>query len=383
MKIAILGDGQLAKMLNESKANLIGVGLDISILKKDSTKLSGFDVVIFENEFVDCDALESLSDKLTFVPNLYVIRALQDKLSQKNFLLMNSIPTARFEMINESNAKTSESLFKKLIFLGFSSGVLKWARFGYDGKGVKIYRNLEKLSPAEKSEIFEFVKVGFKNGNVYVEELVNYIQELAMVSVRSASGEYAQYPLVISRQTNGICDQVLGPATKFNVPDELEVRAAYLMRQFGDAMKIVGAYAFEFFMTGSGLIVNEVAPRVHNTGHYSIEATECSQFENHLRASVGISLGEPTARSCFIMKNLLGPRKTSNTASTKNFALEKFALEKFQDFCNEQDVHLHWYGKDEIRPDRKCGHVTICFDDPRNLEKVMSSIDQIQKFWES
>lgn len=373
MKIAILGDGQLAKMLNESKANLIGVDCDISILKKDTTKLSKFDVVIFENEFVDCDALEPLSDKLKFVPNLYVIRALQDKLSQKNFLKMNSIPTARFEMIDETNVKSVEALFKKLSTLGFSSGVLKWARLGYDGKGVKIYREFEKLSATEKNEIYEFVKTGFKNGNVYVEELVDFIHELAMVSVRSESGEHAQYPLVISKQTNGICDHVIGPATNFNVPSELEVRAAYLMREFGDAMKIVGAYAFEFFLTGSGLIVNEVAPRVHNTGHYSIEGTECSQFENHLRASIGVGLGETLARSCFVMKNLLGPVKTPKSFST----------EKLQKFCDERNAHLHWYDKDEIRPGRKCGHVTITFSEPKELEKVMSTIDQIQKFWEA
>ncbi len=373
MKLAILGDGQLAKMLNESNANLIGVDLDISILKKDSTKLSKFDAVIFENEFIDCDALETLSDKVKFIPNLYVIRALQDKLSQKNFLQMNAVPTARFEMIDEASAKNSESLVKKLSSLGFTSGVLKWARLGYDGKGVKMYRDIEKLTSAEKTDIFEFVKLGFKNGNVYVEELVDFIHELAMVSVRSETGEYAQYPLVISKQTNGVCDQVIGPATRFNVPTELEARAAYLMRQFGDAMKIVGAYAFEFFLTGSGLIINEVAPRVHNTGHYSIEGTECSQFENHLRASVGISLGETTVRSCFVMKNLLGPTKTPKS----------FSKEKLQKFCNEHNAHLHWYDKDEIRPGRKCGHVTITFAEPKELEKVMSSIEQIQKFWET
>lgn len=373
MKLAILGDGQLAKMLDESKTNLFGLELDLTILKKDSTKLSKFDVAIFENEFVDCDALEPLSDKLKFVPNLYVIRALQDKLSQKNFLQMNSIPTARFEMIDEASVKSAEMLFKKLSTLGFSSGVLKWARLGYDGKGVKVYSNAEKLSEKEKTEILEFVKTGFKNGNVYVEELVDFIHELAMVSVRSETGEYAQYPLVISKQTNGICDEVIGPATRFNVPVELETRAAYLMRQFGDAMKIVGAYAFEFFLSSSGLIVNEVAPRVHNTGHYSIEGTECSQFENHLRASVGISLGEPTLRSCFVMKNLLGPAKTPKS----------FSKEKLQKFCDERNAHLHWYDKDEIRPGRKCGHVTITFPEPKELEKVMSSIEQIQKFWEA
>ncbi|MGZ3699639.1 MAG: ATP-grasp domain-containing protein, partial [Bdellovibrionota bacterium] len=338
-----------ARMLAQAAAAM-GISPDpVSLAKLDLARarkwLRSVDAVIFENEFVDCDLLARAAkgSRAVFAPGLPVIRLLQDKLHQKGLLDRLGIPNASWEVVLDH---------EQALRAFDGEAVLKWSRQGYDGKGVLVL-------PSKGSK--EFVALATKRKiPVFAERRIPFVRELAIVACRSVSGEFVHYPLVISEQERGICRRVLGPAVTLGVDAKLEAQAASFARQVGDAAGLVGAFALELFETADGqLLVNEIAPRVHNSGHFTQNACSVSQFENQVRAALGFPLAEPQTQAAFVMLNLLGPEGVTMRD-------EKITLPT-------PPAHgaLHWYAKSEIRPSRKLGHL--------NASSTRAGADEVER----
>lgn len=292
---------------------VIGATDDAVILKKI---IPSVDVATFESEFLDPVALSPFSN---LQPRASLIGLIQDRLTQKQLLEKFKIPTARFV--------SDEVAFKNLPDRFPRGFVLKKRRFGYDGYGTFVYTAKDfgkKASPEATADGF------------IAEELIPFRRELAFSLARNAHGEFAVLPLVETKQLDSRCFWVKGP---------VQHRAtASLVRKFKRCLTeldYVGILAVELFETRDGLLVNELAPRVHNSAHYSIEALTQSQFELHLRAILGWPLKDPKPLAKgFAMVNLLGEGGAKTVLS------------------HRPDGWLHWYGKEENRKGRKLGHIT-------------------------
>jgi 5-(carboxyamino)imidazole ribonucleotide synthase len=382
--VGILGDGQLSRMLAEAALKL---GLEpvvyaqseaspaLRVCKQsvigaldDRAKLKEFlarvQVVAFENEFVDTELLRqaALGAPARFVPELQTIARLQDKLGQKEALVELGIPTPRFVKI-EGDA---EAAIREALDLFEGRCVLKWSRLGYDGKGVHFAD--ESTVPAATA----FASDAFSRGHeVYAEQRVAFRRELAIVGVLSTTGEFASFPLVVTEQEGGVCKRVHGPATAVGVDRGLDGMARHHAKRIAEATRLQGAFAIELFETGAGeLLVNEIAPRVHNSGHYTLDACACSQFENHWRALLGMPLGPTEATEAFAMRNLLGPPGVKIAGATPPMPLPA------------SGIRLHWYDKQEIRPGRKVGHLNATADSPSRLKGLIAALDECAAAWE-
>jgi 5-(carboxyamino)imidazole ribonucleotide synthase len=213
--------------------------------------------------------------------------------------------------------------------------VLKWATLGYDGKGVKICRAKEDI--LNSTEFCDIVLR--RNGGLFAEELIEFDRELACVGVRDKNGVTETYPVVVSEQDNGICFRVYGPAEQVGVPEKTANKVREIVKEIGNRAEIIGAFGVEFFEKNGEVFINEIAPRVHNTGHYTQDACFTSQFENHIRAVLGMNLGSTAAFDTFLMQNILGDKG-------------KFVYPDL-----DKTLHLHWYNKSEKKPRRKLGHI--------------------------
>lgn len=386
-RIGVLGGGQLARMLAEAAARL---GLTPVIFTSaaddpasqiapetvvgstmDEAALASFfrsvPTVIFENEFVDVPLLARASEGagVHFVPGLPTIARLQDKLEQKHILAAARV--AHPETIEPEPDENRRAFIARVLGRWPAGAVLKWSRLGYDGHGVFF---LGADSPQDVVE--NFIERGEAAGGVvYAEERIDFTRELAMIATASHDQhELVTYPLVISRQERGICRLVTGPAVLLGVPPELERAAAEACARVADAAKVVGTFAIEFFETRDGrLLVNEIAPRVHNTGHYTLDAAATSQFENHVRAATGLPLGEPRCAPAFGMLNLLGPEGVSMAAS--NIDLPQPL----------PGSHLHWYGKQQLRPRRKLAHLNCSATSPAELADLVAEMQNVEARW--
>jgi 5-(carboxyamino)imidazole ribonucleotide synthase len=340
-RIGILGGGQLARMLALSAYPL---GYAIRILathKQDPAAqvcgdvilgslsdekdlrvfMSDLDVVTFESEFVDTALLAKvLPSSVQSFPSLKVIETIQDRLSQKRLLDRLKIPTSPWLPVE------SEADLKKAAVRFPGGFVLKQRRFGYDGYGTFVYRDVKNpdISPLKKS-----------TSGFIAESFIEFKRELATSFVRSEK-EFLTLPLVESVQQDSRCFSVSGPVKH---PGFAKISAAF--KKLMNEIDYRGILAVEFFDSGKGLLVNELAPRVHNSAHYSQDALSCSQFEYHLRAGLGLPLPKvELVRPGFAMVNLLGEGGSVNLA-------------------RETTGHLHWYGKSENRKGRKLGHLNV------------------------
>jgi 5-(carboxyamino)imidazole ribonucleotide synthase len=394
-KVGILGGGQLGCMLADAA---LGLGLE-PILLADATSpaaalfsertvrgsvtdtavlrdfLSRAPVVAFENEFLDCDALQSAAQGLSvrYAPGLDVVRVLQDKLRQKELLTRLGIPTAEFLSIQPSTGSADAWTHQAYDALE-GEVVLKWSRLGYDGKGVCLARD----SADGRKEALEFCQASLARGiAVYAERKIAFKRELAIVAARSGGAsrptDLIAYPLVVSEQERGVCKRVLGPATALGVPPRLEIEATEAARKLGDALGLEGVFAIELFESAAGeILVNEIAPRVHNSGHYSQDACRVSQFENHWRAILGAP-SAPKPRAGFGMLNLLGPEGMALSLAQSRDTLPFSRV--------PEPARLHWYGKSEIRPGRKVGHLNAATDDPKLIPELASQLDRAHAGW--
>jgi 5-(carboxyamino)imidazole ribonucleotide synthase len=364
--IGILGSGQLGRMLAMA-ARRMGYGVhvyspeentpagqvadvEISAAYTDREALlrfaAGVDVVTIEFENIPAEALRVLEAEVPVYPQPHVLHTTQHRLREKMFLVEHGIPVAPFHPV-----LSPEDLPEGFHKLG-APLVLKTAGFGYDGKGQARVSNLQEANAALEA---------MGGQSCILECFIELDREISVIAARSDSGEFAVYRPVENRHRNHILDVTLAPAA---IAPELETQAVAITRQIMDALDMRGLLCVEFFITTDGrLLVNELAPRPHNSGHYTIEAAVCSQFEQQLRVVCGLPLGDTALRQPAAMLNLLGDLWQSGAPGW--------------DAClKESGAYLHLYGKHEPRPARKMGHITVLGN---TLEAAHSRLEAIRQ----
>src|SRR5713226_7149142 len=294
---------------------------------------SGLELVTYEFENVPVEAARFLAERVPVYSPPAALEAAQDRLAEKDLFRKLGIATTEFAAV--SNPTELEAAVKSL---GLPA-VLKTSRMGYDGKGQWILRTAEDVAKA-KSEL--------PAAKLVLERFVPFTRELSVLAVRSRNGESAIYPLVENHHRSGILRLSIAPAPRLDAP--IQRAAENAARRVLESLKYVGVLAIEFFEHQGELLANEIAPRVHNSGHWTIEGAVTSQFENHLRAILDRPLGPTTVRGVSVMVNCIGgiPDRTAVTAIP--------------------GAYLHDYGK-VPRPGRKVGHITVIAPDNRSLEQ--------------
>lgn len=376
-KLGILGGGQLGKMLlsETRKFDIQTYVLDpsdespckMSCNRFFQGDLTDFDtvynfgklvnVLTFEIELVNIEALEKLESEGTkILPSPKTLRAIQNKGIQKDFYKNNKIPTADYERFSGLMALKIK-VEKNQIQLPF---VWKCTEFGYDGNGVKIIRESSDLD-------------SLPNVECIAEEMIPFKNELAVIVCRNVSGEIKTYP-VVEMEFHPEANQVEYVICPARIDEKVAEKARAIALNVSVKFDHVGLLAVEMFQTEDNqILVNEVAPRPHNSGHYSIEASYTSQFENHLRAILDLPLGDTESKLAGIMVNLSGEEGYSGNVIYEN-------IEKILGWSG---VTPHIYGKKQTRPFRKMGHVTIVhknLNEARILaEKVKDTIRVISK----
>lgn len=305
-------------------------------------------VITFENEFVDLKALQKLvGDGVCFRPRLDALAPLLDKYEQRCNLENFGLPVPKFGKLDRG-----ESLPKHLSF----PLVMKARRHGYDGQGTAIVRDKNELDAAWQK---------WGNPSVLLEAFIPFDRELAVIAARNTNGEIAIYPIVETQQEDQVCRRVVAPAP---VSDAVVQQCEDIARSLLEKLDVIGLFGIELFLTQDGsVLVNEIAPRTHNSGHFSLDACETSQFAQILRAVCNLPLGSTTMKSAgAVMVNLLGFENAESDYAEKRDRLAAVA-----------NARVYWYGKNESRPGRKLGHVTVLLDDPSQAEAVAAEIEAI------
>jgi 5-(carboxyamino)imidazole ribonucleotide synthase len=297
--------------------------------------------VTFEFENVPVAAVQALESRVKVCPGSRALEVAQDRLNEKTCFRSLGIGTPPFEAVS-----SWDELAAALERIGLPA-VLKTRRFGYDGKGQQVLRSLDDAKLA-------FERLG--SAPLILEGFVTFQRELSIIAVRSQQGEVACYPLVENHHAGGILRKTLAPAPA--VTAELQRAANQHVEKLLAHLDYVGVLALELFQVEGALLANEIAPRVHNTGHFSIEGAHVSQFENHLRAILGLPLGSTAVPMPCAMLNLVG------------VAPDPSAI------LAVPDAHLHWYGK-EPRPGRKVGHVTVRAPDAATLAERVATLESV------
>ena len=365
-KLGILGGGQLGKMMlfDTRKFDIQTYVLDpsneapckIACNKFFQGNLMDFDtvynfgkqvdVLTFEIELVNLDALEKLeSEGIKVFPSPKTLRLIQNKGIQKDFYSNNTIPTAAYKRFENLEALKADSSNLKLPF------VWKCTEFGYDGMGVKIIRTLSDLENLPNVECIS-------------EEMIPFKNELSVIVCRNVTGEIKTYP-VVEMEFHPEANQVEYVICPARIDDKVAEKARAIALNVSEKFNHVGLLAVEMFQTiDDQIIVNEVAPRPHNSGHHTIEASFTSQFENHIRAILDLPLGNTDSKVAGIMVNLVGEEGHSGNVIYEN-------IETIMDW---NGVTPHIYGKKETRPFRKMGHVTIVNEDMVAARKIAENV---------
>ena len=369
-KLGILGGGQLGKMMlyETRKWDIYTKVLDASseapsrmscnefvqgsLLDFDTVYNFGkdVDVLTIEIENVNLDALEKLEDEgVKVYPQPNALRIIQNKAKQKLFYVDNEIPTADFQRFAYLS-EIEDSIENGGLQFPF---VWKVAQFGYDGQGVKVVRSLADLKGLPTGECITEVMIPFKN-------------ELAVIVSRNSEGEIKTYP-VVEMEFHPEANQVEYVICPARIDDKVAEKARALALKVADKIGLTGLLAVEMFQTEDDkILVNEVAPRPHNSGHYSIEASYTNQFEQHIRSILGLPLGNTDSKVAGVMVNLVGAEGHTGDVVYKNIE-EILAME---------GVTPHIYGKAQTRPFRKMGHVTIVNS---NLEKARAIAEKVKE----
>ncbi|AIG30152.1 5-(carboxyamino)imidazole ribonucleotide synthase [Flavobacterium psychrophilum] len=369
-KLGILGGGQLGKMMlfDTRKFDIQTYILDPSdeapckiacnhffqgsLMDFDTVYNFGklVDVLTFEIELVNLEALEKLENEgLKIYPSPKTLKLIQNKGIQKEFYAQNNIPTAPFEKYADvQNLKSAILNQNSSIKIPF---VWKCTQFGYDGNGVKVVRAIEDLE-------------NLPNVECIAEEMVAFKNELAVIVVRNPSGEVKTYP-VVEMEFHPEANQVEYVICPARIEDKVAQKAKKIALNVSEKFNHVGLLAVEMFQTQNDeILVNEVAPRPHNSGHHTIEASYTSQFENHIRAILDLPLGNTNSKVAGIMVNLVGAEGFSGDVIYEN--IEKILA--------INGVTPHIYGKRETRPFRKMGHVTIVNENMTEARKIAEEV---------
>ena len=364
LKLGILGGGQLGRMLIQS---CVDFNINTSILDADPSSPckefasefilgdptnyddvinfgKNLDLITIEVENVNTEALSKLQKmgKKVF-PQPEVIKLIQDKRSQKQFYKKHGIPTAEFVLLeNKEDLNTH---------INFLPAVQKLGMAGYDGRGVF------------KIETKEAIEKGFDAPSL-LEKLIDFEKEISVITARNESGDIVVYPVVelVFHPEYNLVEYLFAPA---KISKEIEQKAFDIARKVVEKLEIVGLLAVEMFVTKTGeVLVNEVAPRPHNSGHQTIKANYTSQFEQHLRAILNLPLGSPAISKQSAMVNILGEEGYSGIA----------IYEGIEEVLRIEGAYIHLYGKKFTKPKRKMGHITIIDD---NFEQLLQKVEKI------
>ncbi len=369
-KLGILGGGQLGKMMlyntrkfdintsvldpnNEAPSRLAcnhfvqGDLMDFETVFNFGKKV---DTLTIEIENVNVEALKALEKEgVKVYPDSNTLATIQNKAEQKRFYTKHQLPTAAFKAYN------NKSTLEKAVSENVQSLPFVWksARFGYDGNGVKIIRKHSDLDQ-------------LPNGECIAEDLIPFKNELAVIVARNPKGQVKSYPVVemeFHPEANQV-EYVLCPA---RIPESVAKKATDVALKTAAAFQHVGLLAVEMFLTqNDNILINEVAPRPHNSGHQTIEASQTSQFEQHLRAILNLPLGSTKNKACGVMVNLVGAEGHQGAVVYKNIEAI-MALE---------GVTPHIYGKKMTRPFRKMGHVTIVNSSIEKARKIAQKVKE-------
>jgi 5-(carboxyamino)imidazole ribonucleotide synthase len=379
--LGILGGGQLARML-ALKAHSLGI--PVTILSENKTDpaaqvvsnhtqarlddpialkrfLTSCSVVTFESEFLNANLLTTFAKQTgtEIYPRPRHMAKIQDRLSQKKLLLSLKIPTAKYFQVN-----TAQSAQRAFDSLG-GNIVIKKRRFGYDGNGTYIIRSAKELATFQQNEFLNNPTTGTSYSDSYsdsyshrfiAEPFIPFKREIAVMIARSRNGITQRLPFVETHQENSRCLWVKGPIAESPALKLL----GNSLEEFLNQLKYTGIMGFEIFETDHGYMINELAPRVHNSGHYSLDVLSEDQFTLHLKAVMGLEIANTKdvcyknscAKTGFAMWNLIGSHQNSAQWQLK------------------PDIHLHWYGKLENRPGRKMGHFNCLGSSPETALRL-------------
>jgi 5-(carboxyamino)imidazole ribonucleotide synthase len=305
------------------------------------------DVITFENEFINLDALAPIAP--SFYPRLTSLAPLLDKYHQRSYLQSLHLPTPEFIALSQNPT------LNDLEQLGLPV-VVKARRQGYDGKGTFVVRDAADLAQWQNIPAEEWL----------LESFVPFECELAVMAARSRTGEVCIYPVVETQQVAQVCRRV------FVLPQPIEIREQVedIARSLLTSLDFVGIMGIEFFLVNGKVLVNETAPRTHNSGHYSLDTCVTSQFEQQLRAVCGLPLGNPALHSPgAVMVNLLGYKST-----------EDDYLPQREQLARIPNAYVYWYGKNVARPGRKMGHVTVVLQETER-EDMEAITQEIESIW--
>ena len=369
--LGILGGGQLGKMLLQVtsrlsiKTNVLDPSNDSPCKEICSEFTKGqlmdfdavynfgknCDLVTYEIEHINVDALEKLEKEgVKVFPNSSTLRIIQDKSIQKQFFIDNNIPTAKFKYYNSLKDLNVEKLKFPCVW--------KKTKFGYDGYGVKILKSKKDLNNLPETQFI-------------IEEMIPFKKELATTVVRNQNGDIEIFPIV-EMMFNEISNQVEFVVCPAQVKDELKAKAEKVALKVSKTFKQVGLLAVEMFLTHDNtILVNEVAPRPHNSAHYSIEACINSQFDQHINAILNLPLGCSKSNNYAIMANLVGGIGYNGDV----------IYEGINEAMNFDNVKIHIYGKKETKPNRKMGHITVIDTDLKSglqIAKTIKNLIQIK-----
>ena len=371
-RLGIIGGGQLGMMLTEAAKKFTEHISEIIVLDptencpaaqvgakqiiadfKDENAINKLaecsDIITYEIESGNSEVLKKLEEKVEINPSPETLRIIQDKLLQKRFLKQNNLPVADFESI-----ESLEDLKNTIQNFGFPA-LLKARRDAYDGRG-----NFKINSKNEIEEGYE----QFAGKNMMLEKFIDFKMEISVISARNTKGKVAVFPPVENIHEENILRMTIAPARiSQNVSKKAEIIAKKTMEKLHGA----GVFGIEMFVTKNDeILINEIAPRVHNSGHHTLQSSETSQFEQHLRAILGLELGNTKLNHYAIMYNILGP---------KNFQ-GKYKSIKLE---GEKDIFLKMYGKKESKPKRKLGHFNVIdIEDSKNIDKILKRVENIK-----
>ena len=368
-RLGIIGGGQLGMMITEAAKNLSEHISEVVVLDptdncpaaqvgakhivgdfKDEIAILKLaeksDIITYEIESGNTDVLSKL--KAEIEPSPYTLGIIQDKLSQKTFLSENGLPVSQFYEIT-----SLDNLREKIKDIGLPV-LLKLRRDAYDGRG-----NFKITSPDEIEKAYQH----FDGKSLMVEKFVNFKMEVSVIAARNTKGDIVAYPLVENIHENNILKMTIVPA---RVSDDVISNAGEIAKKTMQVLKGAGVFGIEMFIDQDNkILINEIAPRVHNSGHHTLQSCKTSQFEQHLRAILGLELGSTDLVHKTIMCNILGP--DGFEGKYKPFQLEK------------DGTYLKMYGKDVSKPQRKLGHFNVVdLNDTKEVSELLEIADEIK-----
>jgi 5-(carboxyamino)imidazole ribonucleotide synthase len=369
--LGIIGGGQLGMMLTEAakkmpehiseiivldptkgcSASQVGAKQITADFKDEKAILelaSKADILTYEIESGNSDVLKVAESKTTINPSPETLRIIQDKFLQKSFLSQNNIPVTDFVQI-----ESLDDLKQKIKKFGYPS-LLKARKDAYDGRGNYVIKSENDLEKSWNN---------FSGKPLMLEKFVDFKMEVSVIAARNTNGEIATYPIVENMHENNILKMTLAPA---RVSPDVSKRADAIARKTMEVLHGAGVFGIEMFVTADDeILINEIAPRVHNSGHHTLQSSRTSQFEQHLRAILGLELGDTTLLHPTIMYNILGPDGFAGKYKVPDIKM--------------QNLYLKMYGKSESKPQRKLGHFNLVdADNTLGIEGLLEHIESVK-----